>query len=125
MCQIWAKVRFHFADICIWEFPKRYDFISAWDSIWHVQLQQQLDVLRKMFSGLAPGGVLIFTTGGVESPKEIQISALVSPCIMQHQAYRRYCAHLKSRDAPAGIWNMINIQKSKPMLLPKGANNLF
>jgi len=78
MYQIWAKVRFHFADICIWEFPKHYDFISAWDSIWHVQLQQQLDVLRKMLSGLAPGGVLIFTTGGVESPEEI-----TNPCFGQ------------------------------------------
>ena len=123
MYQIWAKVRFHFADICIWEFPKHYDFISAWDSIWHVQLQQQLDVLRKMLSGLAPGGVLIFTTGGVESPEEIQISALVSPYIMQHQAYWRYCAHLKSRDAPAGIWNMINTRRITSMLLRKVPNN--
>lgn len=73
------EVRFHLADICVWKFPKRYDFISAWDSIWHVPLQQQLDVLRKVLSGLAPGGVLIFTTGGVESPGEITNSCFDQP----------------------------------------------
>jgi len=72
------EVRFHFADICAWEFVKRYDFISAWDSIWHVPLRRQLDVLWKVLDGLAPGGVLIFTTGGVESPEEI-----TNPCFGQ------------------------------------------
>ena len=32
---------FHHADICRWEFPQGYDFISAWDSIWHVPLDLQ------------------------------------------------------------------------------------
>ena len=30
-------VVFHHADICIWEPTASYDFISAWDSIWHVR----------------------------------------------------------------------------------------
>ena len=64
-------VRFHLADIRSWEFPKDFDFISAWDSIWHIPLHEQLSVLRKICNGLAPGGVLIFTTGGVEKPEEI------------------------------------------------------
>ena len=72
------RVRFHLADICAWEFPRHYYFITAWDSIWHVQLDRQLDVLRKILSGLAPGGVLIFTTGGVEGPEEI-----TNPCFGQ------------------------------------------
>lgn len=72
------KVRFNLADICVWKFPKRYIFISAWDSIWHIPLQQQLGALRKVLSGLAPGGVFIFTTGGVESPEEI-----TNPCFGQ------------------------------------------
>lgn len=71
-------VRFHLADICSWEFPKAFDFISAWDSIWHVPLHQQLLVLRKICSGLAQGGVFIFTTGGVENPDEI-----THPCFGQ------------------------------------------
>ncbi len=29
---------FHFADICDWNFTQKYDFISTWDSIWHVPL---------------------------------------------------------------------------------------
>jgi len=33
-------VTFHHADICEWEFPRKYDFISAWDSIWHLPLAQ-------------------------------------------------------------------------------------
>jgi len=71
-------VQFHTANICSWEFPKNYDFISAWDSIWHIPLQQQLGVLRKICSGLNHGGVLILTTGGVENPEEI-----INPCFGQ------------------------------------------
>lgn len=63
-------VRLHLADVCSWEFPKDFDFVSAWDSIWHIPLHTQLSVLRKICSGLAHGGVLIFTTGGVETPDE-------------------------------------------------------
>ena len=69
------QVQFHHADICGWEFPRRYAFISAWDSIWHVPLRSQLGVLRKILSGLAPNGVLIFTTAGIERPSEV-----TNPC---------------------------------------------
>jgi len=72
------EVRLHTADICSWQFPKRYDFISAWDSIWHVPLSRQPGVLRKLCGGLTPGGVLIFTTGGVETPDEV-----TNPCFGQ------------------------------------------
>ena len=68
-------VRFHRADICGWSFPRRYDFISAWDSVWHVPLPQQLGVLRRIVEGLAPQGVFIFTTGGIEHPGEV-----TNPC---------------------------------------------
>ena len=71
-------VQFHLMDICIWKFPQSFDFISAWDSIWHIPLNEQLSVLRKICSGLAPDGVLIFTTGGVEKPGEI-----THPCFGQ------------------------------------------
>src|SRR5690606_409846 len=62
-------------DICTWSLPHAYDFISAWDSIWHVPLAQQEAVLRKLMAGLAPGGVLLFTAGGLEAPHEI-----TNPC---------------------------------------------
>ncbi len=31
-------VVFHHADVCQWQPPGEYEFISAWDSIWHVPL---------------------------------------------------------------------------------------
>ena len=69
------QVLFHHADICTWQFPKGYDFISAWDSIWHVPLDRSLAVVEKLCAGLNPGGVLIFTSGGVDAPEEV-----TNPC---------------------------------------------
>ncbi len=72
-------IKFHHADICTWEFPRQYDFISAWDSTWHLPLDQQEPVLRKICAGLSPGGVLIFTTGGLDGPTEKSDSAMGPP----------------------------------------------
>ncbi len=69
---------FHHADICQWTLPRKYDFISAWDSIWHVPLAHQRPVLQKLCAGLNPDGVLIFTTGGLESAGE-----KTDPCLGQ------------------------------------------
>ena len=71
-------VRFHQVDICTWEFHKTFDFISAWDSIWHVPLRDQIGVIRKLCDGLCDQGVLIFTTGGVYQPDEV-----TNPCFGQ------------------------------------------
>lgn len=64
-------VVFHQADIVTWEFPKPYDFISAWDSVWHVPLAQQQAVLKKLCDALKPAGVLIYTSGGVDEAGEV------------------------------------------------------
>jgi SAM-dependent methyltransferase len=64
------NVFFHVADICQWDLVKQYDFISAWDSTWHLPLEQQEPVLKKICDGLAPGGVYIFTTVGFDAPSE-------------------------------------------------------
>lgn len=69
-------ITFHHADICEWDFPRKYDFISAWDSIWHLPLPAQEPVLRKILHGLTPGGVCIFTTGGLDAPSEKVDSAM-------------------------------------------------
>lgn len=61
-------VPFHHADICQWEFPRKYDFISAWDSTWHLPMEMQEPVLEKICNGLAPGGVHLFTTVGFNEP---------------------------------------------------------
>lgn len=59
------------ADVVTWELPQAYDFISAWDSIWHVPLAGHEALLRKLCAGLKPGGVLILTAGGTEAPGEL------------------------------------------------------
>ncbi|MGJ8678222.1 MAG: class I SAM-dependent DNA methyltransferase [Akkermansiaceae bacterium] len=61
---------FYLADIISWNFPKRYDFISAWDSIWHAPLECHEAILRKLCDHLSDDGVLIFTSGGVDEPGE-------------------------------------------------------
>lgn len=71
-------VTFHHADICEWDLPKRYDLISAWDSIWHLPLASQEPVMKKILQGLAPGGVCIFTTGGLDAPSE-KVDASMGP----------------------------------------------
>jgi len=48
--------------------PKKYDFISAWDSTWHLPLALQEPVLEKISAGLAPGGIHLFTTIGFDEP---------------------------------------------------------
>ncbi len=66
---------FHQADICEWTPPRRYTFITAWDSIWHVPLDRQLAVIAKLCAALEPGGVLVFTSGGLAEPNEV-----TNPC---------------------------------------------
>ena len=54
------------ADICEWEPKDSYHLIVAWDSTFHVPHASQRPVLQKLCSVLAPGGVLLFTAGGVD-----------------------------------------------------------
>lgn len=62
------KIKFYKKNICEWELPKKYDFITAWDSIWHIPLEQQESVLEKLLSALNSGGVCIFSGGGADEP---------------------------------------------------------
>jgi len=72
-------VLFHQADICMWAVPHAYDFISAWDSVWHVPLRDQEGVLRKLCGALNPGGVLIYTTGGLDRAGDVTDVCLGQP----------------------------------------------
>jgi SAM-dependent methyltransferase len=63
-------VGFYHADICAWNPDKKYDFISAWDSIWHVPLRQQEAALRKLCNALEDEGIIIFTSGAVDASEE-------------------------------------------------------
>ena len=64
------NIKFIHADICQWQPPNKYDFITAWDSIWHVPLAQQEALMTKLMSMLTKGGVLIFSAGGMEEPQQ-------------------------------------------------------
>lgn len=75
------KVPLHHADISEWPLPRRYDLISAWDSIWHLPLARQDPVMRKLCAGLDRGGVFIFTTGGLDAPFEKKDSAMGPPLL--------------------------------------------
>ena len=63
-------VTFHHENICEWAIPRKYDFITAWDSLWHVPLEQHEQVISKLVSALSTGGVFIFSFGGTEEPDE-------------------------------------------------------
>lgn len=62
------NVDFISADICEYSFRQQYDFITAWDSIWHIPLALQRQVMAKLVQGLNAGGVLMFSFGGVAEP---------------------------------------------------------
>jgi 2-polyprenyl-3-methyl-5-hydroxy-6-metoxy-1,4-benzoquinol methylase len=66
------QIVFHHADLVEWTPPQAYDFISAWDSVWHVPLTSQETVWTKLLHALAPGGVMILSTGGLDEPGEVQ-----------------------------------------------------
>ncbi|MDA0107075.1 MULTISPECIES: class I SAM-dependent methyltransferase [unclassified Vibrio] len=59
-------VPFYHQDICIADLPSNYDFITAWDSIWHIPLEQQVTVITKIIASLNPGGVFVFSFGGTQ-----------------------------------------------------------
>lgn len=58
------ETTFHTADICEWQPTGEYDFISAWDSTFHLPLDCQAPVLSKLCRALRSKGVLLFTCGG-------------------------------------------------------------
>ena len=60
----------HHGDICTWPLPRRYRLISAWDSIWHVPLEEQRPLMLKLMDGLDAGGVFVFSAGGLDAASE-------------------------------------------------------
>jgi len=70
---------FYHADVCEWMPTKKYDFITAWDSIWHVPLDRSESVLRRLCGALTSGGVFIWTTGGLDGPEEKRDSSMGPP----------------------------------------------
>jgi SAM-dependent methyltransferase len=69
--QLHPEVTFYREDICNWIPPKLYSLISAWDSTFHLPLNMQEPVTRKLCDALEPGGVFVFTCGGGHTYGEI------------------------------------------------------
>ncbi|WP_076541048.1 trans-aconitate 2-methyltransferase [Shewanella sp. UCD-KL21] len=64
------EIHFIQGDICQCDLPEKYDFITAWDSIWHVPLKEQRNVITKIVESLNVGGVFIFSFGATEQADE-------------------------------------------------------
>jgi predicted TPR repeat methyltransferase len=71
-------VLLHHADVCEWQPARRYRFISAWDSIWHVRLDRQRPLMLKLMHALEDGGVFIFTAGGLDA-EESHVDSTMGP----------------------------------------------
>lgn len=50
-------------DICLWQSEQCFDLIVAWDSLFHLPLEQHVPVLEKLCAMLNPSAVLMFTLG--------------------------------------------------------------
>lgn len=91
------QIDFVEADICSYCFPDQYDFITAWDSLWHVPLAQQRAVVSKIVQSLSTGGVLIFSFGGTEGEDAHTNSAMgpeVYYATLGIQGYIKLCLQL-------------------------------
>ncbi len=64
------QLKFEHQDICEWKAQNKYDFITAWDSFWHIPLNQQINVLEKIIEAMNVGGVFIFSFGGTHNAEE-------------------------------------------------------
>lgn len=60
------KETFLHQDITTWETTDSFDFILAWDSLFHLPLETQKPVLEKLCTLLAPNGIFIYTFGDAE-----------------------------------------------------------
>ena len=54
---------FYVYDICNWETEQKFDFILAWDSIFHLPFSMQETVVSKLCNLLAKNGILTYTFG--------------------------------------------------------------
>ena len=58
--------KFIHQDICSWQTQERFDFIVAWDSIFHLPLMMQKPVVVKLCQLLQKDGILIYTFGNAQ-----------------------------------------------------------
>ncbi len=70
--QRYPDADFAVGDICAWPLPRQYDVITAWDSTFHLPLEQHEPVLLKLCNGLSKNGVILFTCGGGDGQENVQ-----------------------------------------------------
>ena len=76
------EIEIAWADFLGWESEKLYSLITSWGSIWHLNIEGQIQAIRKASGLLDSGGIFIFTAGAVEDPAEHS-----SPCMEQDPFY--------------------------------------
>ena len=59
------RIRFIYTDFLTWQRAAEYDLVVAWDSLFHVPPDGQAEATDLLCDALAPGGILLFTCGGV------------------------------------------------------------
>lgn len=69
--QLHPDITFYRTDICCWTPTKPYSLIVAWDSTFHLPLEMQEPVTKKLCDALEADGVLIFTCGGGYKHSEV------------------------------------------------------
>ncbi len=105
------EVTFHHADICEFDIDEKYDFISAWDSIWHVPLQQQELVVAKLVASLDTGGILIMSFGGTNGPSDHTNNDMGPKMYFSTLGTRGFFSCYRDLAVSADTLNTINILK--------------
>ena len=86
------QVALYHAGICTWTPSRSYEFISAWDSIWHVPLPKQPSVLLKLCNALVPGGVFTSLREECRHPASFTTHKWECPCTTHRWAYPEFAA---------------------------------
>lgn len=69
--QLHPDITFYREDICCWSPSKSYSLVVAWDSTFHLPLDRQELVVKKLCDALEGHGVLMFTCGGGYKQSEV------------------------------------------------------
>jgi trans-aconitate methyltransferase len=58
--------KFLHQDICTWETQEKFEFVVAWDSIFHLPYSMQKPVVSRLCQLFAKGGILIYNIGNAQ-----------------------------------------------------------
>ncbi|MEX2362713.1 MAG: methyltransferase domain-containing protein [Balneolaceae bacterium] len=83
-------------DFMGWNAQDSFDFIIAWDSVFHTPHELQRAVTVKMCDHLSEGGILLFTAGGADG----EISGIMNDVVFEYASldYREYLEILDEKN---------------------------